>query len=180
MLEHRFQRIVEFQRVTLKMIAEDVLRSCPSTDKDALAQGLSFLGDQLQCAKLCLKKPVILMVSEHNPGAASLAEELAATFDGITIKMATTTEQSERSGRRIFSWLLDFAESSSLTSAKRAFFLLYLNERTFLEEAGERFANQVRAVHERDPRGILLVHENDAARGGCEFGRWRCTHHNCT
>ena len=171
MLAHRFQRLVEFQRVTLKMIAEDVLRSCPSTDKDALAQGLNFLGDQLQCAKLCLKKPVTLMVSAHNPGAESLAEELAATFDGITIKMATTTEQSERSGRR---------RSSSSTSTKRAFFLLYLNERTFLEEAGELFANQVRAMHERYPRSILLVHESDAARGGCEFSRWCCNHHYCT
>ena len=155
------------------MIAEDVLQHCPSTDKDALAQGLYFPGE-LECAKLRLKKPVTLVVSNHNPGAASLAEELAAAIDGITIKPATITEQSEHSGSRRwrrFSWLLD-----PLMSAKQVFFLLYLNDRTFLDEDGELFANQVRAMHEQDPRQILMVHETDPALGGCEFERCHRTH----
>ena len=170
MLKHRFMREVVFQRITLKMIAENILQSCPSTDTDALAQGLYFYGD-MECKMLCLKKPVTLIVSNHNPGAASFAEELSAAFDGITIRPASNQLPGRRGSRtwRKFSWLIDLD-----TSAKRLF-LLYLNNRTFLDEAGEQLANQVRAMHEQDPHSIFLVHENDAALGGCDFSRCCCT-----
>lgn len=49
--------------------------------------------------------------------------------------------------------------------------LLYLNEKTFVGEAGEKLADLVRASRSKGVE-VLLVHENDRAEGrdGCEFG----------
>ena len=49
-------------------------------------------------------------------------------------------------------------------------YLLYLNERTFLHEAGEALAAEVRSVMDTG-MPILMLHENDPKEGrdGCEF-----------
>ena len=49
--------------------------------------------------------------------------------------------------------------------------ILYLNEKTFVGEAGEKLAKLVRASRSKGVE-VLLVHENDRAEGrdGCEFG----------
>lgn len=45
---------------------------------------------------------------------------------------------------------------------------LYLNDQTFVGEAGDRLAHEIRiAMGANVP--IVLVHENDPTRGGCEF-----------
>ena len=46
--------------------------------------------------------------------------------------------------------------------------LLYLNKKTFVGKEGQTLANEVRQLraHGID---IILVHENDRARDGCEF-----------
>ena len=152
------------------MIAEEVLSGCPSISKDGLSKGLFFPGE-LECAKLRLKNPVTLVVSKHNPGAADVAKVLAAAFDGITIR-PTSVEKGQR--RNAFSW----QEDLDISMSEEWFFLLYLNECTFLDDAGELLAKQVRAMREQDPRCILLVHENNAALGGCEFSRCPCCY--CT
>ena len=166
----RWHRVAQYQKVSLKLIAEGVLSGCPSISKEDLSQGLFFPGE-LECAKLRLEKPVTLVVSKHNPGAAGLADELASAFTGITIRPASVEKQRRRSLSRKFSWQGDLASPMS----EKWLFLLYLNERTFIDDAGELLAEQVRAVHEQDTRSILLVHENDAALGGCEFSRCYCT-----
>ena len=46
--------------------------------------------------------------------------------------------------------------------------LLYLNEGTYTQEEGERLADEVRgAMLNNVP--LVMVHENDATKGGCEF-----------
>ena len=150
-----WHRIAEYQRVTLKLIAMEVLSACPSISTDVLTEGLYFPGE-INCAMLCLEKPVVLMVSDHNPGAADLANELEAAFDGITISPVSAVPSRGRGFTR---------------SLEENFFLLYLNKHTFLNEAGEYLAAQVREVHRRTPKRILLVHENDIALDPCEFGR---------
>ena len=47
--------------------------------------------------------------------------------------------------------------------------LLYLNEQTYLGEAGGRLAEQLHVARAGDVK-VVMVHENDAARGGCDFG----------
>ena len=46
--------------------------------------------------------------------------------------------------------------------------LVYLNAKTFDGKSGELFANEIRAAH-KSMTPLLLVHENDLGRHGCEF-----------
>jgi len=51
------------------------------------------------------------------------------------------------------------------------YFILYLNNQTYLGEAGERLVDELRgATADGSKVKVIMVHENDAARGGCDFG----------
>ena len=55
--------------------------------------------------------------------------------------------------------------------SKSQFFLLYLNDQTYLGEEGERLAEELRKVRAANGNvRVLMVHENDDTRGGCDFG----------
>ena len=155
------------------MIGAGVLSGCPSISPQTLARGLFFRGE-LSCAPLRLRKPVTLMVSANNPGADRVAEELADVFHGMTIKPMLENDGRRSSGRRL-SWSLPSSSVAS-PSSEALFFVLYLNKHTFLDKVGSQLAAQLRAVQQRNPHAILLLHENDDALGGCEFGRWRCSY----
>ena len=188
----RWHRAAEFQRVSLKLIAEGLLLGGANTgakqltlrrestaskakqlslqrestaSKD-LAQGLYFSGE-LTCAKLSFKQPVTLGVSLQNPGAEDVAKELAESFSGINIRLIGG-DRAER----------DYTSLEWLTASETCFFLVYLNMHTFRNAAGERLADQIRTVLKRHPKGILLLHENDETKCGCDFDRWRraCCH----
>lgn len=53
-------------------------------------------------------------------------------------------------------------------------FVLYLSTKTFTGEAGLRFAEQVRRLRKQNVP-CLMIHENDPARNGCEFGAFFTT-----
>ena len=57
------------------------------------------------------------------------------------------------------------------TTGKRAtVFLLYLNDETFLSTAGETLAEELRTVRaEGSSVQVIMVHENEWEKGGCEF-----------
>ena len=59
-------------------------------------------------------------------------------------------------------------------SGKATHFLLYLNAQTYRGESGERLADELRVAkgisREAPSVKVAMVHENDAARGGCDFG----------
>ena len=46
-------------------------------------------------------------------------------------------------------------------------FLLYLNDQTYLDEPGEKLAAELKLFSGKTKR--VMVHENDGARGGCDF-----------
>ena len=48
--------------------------------------------------------------------------------------------------------------------------LLLLNKHTWLGEQGEKLAELLRWTMKSGDQDIVMVHENDASRGGCEFG----------
>ena len=75
------------------------------------------------------------------------------------------------------------------SAAEATHFLLYLNDQTYLHDAGAALADELRAAMAMGGDGdgggggggggsgsgaaalkILMAHENDAARGGCDFG----------
>ena len=172
-LRHRWHRVAEYQRVALKLIAEGMLSSTPGISSHVLAAGL-FFRRELTCRALRFARPVKLVVSSHNPGAEGLANELANAFDGITIEMKSVGTMQTSADRRSSTSSLSASFTGLLsvyprTSAK-VFFLLYLNDQTFLGEDGERLGEQVCAARRRQ-LDILLVHENVEQLGGCEFSR---------
>ena len=63
------------------------------------------------------------------------------------------------------------AIDSATDATNASHFLLYLNDRTWLGDAGVKLAEELRAVRgeERAATSVVMVHENDDARGGCEF-----------
>ena len=49
--------------------------------------------------------------------------------------------------------------------------LLYLNDQTYLHEAGERLVEQLRVVRAAGSTvNVVMVHENAEQWGGCPFG----------
>ena len=82
-------------------------------------------------------------MSEHNPGARD-AFELASRFE-----------------------LLDVSDGIPPPEA-RSVFLLYLSRQTFIGPAGEALAREVRTARAYKAQ-IVMIHENDVQRDGCEF-----------
>jgi len=159
----RWHRVKEYQSVCLKQIALATLQACPGMRKaqHVLAGGLYFKGE-LSAESLHFRHSVVLLVSEDNPGAAALGEELTRTFNNIVVRSASAS-------------VTERGLPLALTSAKekeKVFLLLYLNHKTFVGEPGVRLASQIRAVLEHKRSSILLLHENEEAHGGCEFGRF--------
>lgn len=83
-------------------------------------------------------------MSEHNPGARGVAFELASRFE-----------------------LLDVSDGIPPPEA-RSVFLLYLSRQTFTGPAGEALAREVRTARAYKAQ-IVMIHENDVQRDGCEF-----------
>ena len=102
---------------------------------------------ELQRQKLVLNKPVVVYASQYNPGALSVAKDIASAMDG-QIKVTNDPEVMTASTH----------------------FLLYLNNQTYLHATGMRLAEELRRARTAGSTvEVLMVHENDAERGGCEF-----------
>ena len=59
---------------------------------------------------------------------------------------------------------------SSTAQPEKGRLLLLLNKHTWLGEQGEKLAELMRWTMKSGDQDIVMVHENDASRGGCEFG----------
>ena len=95
---------------------------------------------------LAFSKPCTLWASPANAGALELATEIATAVAGLTI---STTDDRPASATHM---------------------LLYLNEESFVSD-GERLAEQVKQARQ-DRLKIVMAHENDLDRGGCEFAKF--------
>jgi len=126
-----WMRIDDFQRVSLKMIAEALLLQTPAYAKEK-SLPLAVPGE-VQGQNLGFANPVLLWASRANPGAKDMADELAAAFTRLTVSTMDTPERATH-------------------------MLLYLNQDTWSDE---RLAEQVTAAraaslpivmaHESDP-----------------------------
>ena len=115
---------------------------------------------------LAFSKPCTLWASPANPGSLELANDLAAAFAGLTV--STVADVGSSASARPSTALRGLARrrASDVTHM-----LLYLNQNTWLEEDGERLAEQVKQARE-DKLKIVMAHENDPALGGCQFSRF--------
>ena len=100
---------------------------------------------ELESQSLVFSKQTTVWASPANPGSLALANEIAATFAGLTI---STTDDRPASATHM---------------------LLYLNEYSFVSD--ERLAEQVKQAR-RDKLKIVIAHENDPDLGGCQFSRF--------
>jgi len=164
-----WHRVKEFQLVSLKQIAAQMLHASPMyfdcepslhVPNETSSRGLGF------------RTPVALYVSPANPGASDFADALRMLHtSNFTVVTRAHTLRRLKSGGLTFSFVYNRSSSFRRSSSATEYELLYLNKRTFLGEEGARLADLIRTALQENRR-ILLVHENDPERDGCEFGRF--------
>ena len=139
---HRFK---DFQIASIKLMAEQLLRGCPQEKR--LEDVRLFVPGELPRQKLILRKRPVVFASPNNPRALTVAKDIASAMGG---RIDVTSEHA--------------SEVREITH-----YLLLLNDRTFLDTAGKELAKELRSARAAGAK-VLLVHENDPERGGCEFG----------
>ena len=141
-------RIADFQLISLKQLAAFTLQQTP---RYAGTESLEiYVPRELLRESLGFEMPVTLYTSPNNPGVKALATELQQAHTGIS-----TTEELN-------------VGAEAVSSVSPTHFLLYLNHDTYLEDAGKALAEELRRARVVD-LPIVMAHENDDARGGCEF-----------
>ena len=165
-----WHRISHFQNLTLKLIATEMLRSEPSYERsldlgddapedlggDASEDLVLIQDGELNASKLTLPQPLNLWCSAGNAGAAEVAKELVVSMasNGAAIRVVDTMPDVKA--------LKESGESAAM--------LLYLNKDTWVEQS-EVLERDVRAARKvQAGLKVVLVHENDKEKGGCEFG----------
>ena len=147
-----WHRISHYQNLTLKLIANEMLSYGPKygSGKEELTL---ILAGEVNVAELALDGSVVLWCSAGNSGAAEAAQELVSSMasGGAALRVVESQPDVQASG-------------------EAAFMLLYLNEKTWIEQ-GDVLERDVRAAREgQSGLKIVMVHENDPKKGGCDFG----------
>ena len=137
--------------MSIKLLAEQLRIGClrersllggPDTSSMAL-----YVPGELQRQRLVLSRRLVVYASPHNPGALAVAKDIASATSG-QIKVTSDPEM--------------------MTVATHL--LLYLNDQTYLHAAGVKLSEELRRARAAGSTiEVLMVHENDAERGGCEF-----------
>eukprot|EP00964_Phaeocystis_antarctica_P005331 scaffold2916_cov70-Phaeocystis_antarctica.AAC.2 len=156
-----WHRISHFQNLTLKLIATEMLRNGPRfqgsfSGGDAPEDLVLIQHGEVNASKLALPQPLVLWCSAGNPGAAEGAEELVTSMasNGAAIRVVDAMPDVQA-----------LKENGEL-----AVMLLYLNKDTWVEQ-GEVLERDVRAARTLQAGlKVVMVHENDKEKGGCEFG----------
>ena len=148
-------RIADFQLVSIKQIAEFTLLQTPKY-KDREKLDIIVPGELLR-QPLGFAEPVVVYSSPNNPGARALATELEKAYHH-GIKATATLPRNLHKTRE-------------LGDVRPTHFLLYLNVDTFNGEAGIQLANELRIARAAG-LPVVMAHENDPERGGCEFSRF--------
>ena len=157
-----WHRISHFQNLSLKLIAADMIRSGPKYNSVVSQQEESntlILPGEVNVSEfsLPLPQPCVVWCSAGNPGAARIAEELITSMAKNGAKLHVVDSQSG-----VMPQAID-------DNQEPAFMLLYLNKDTWVER-GEELERDVRAARESQTIKMVLVHEQDKEKGGCEFG----------
>jgi len=134
--------------LSLRLIVEQILLGSPAyAGLDSLALTLS---NEPDLDKLAFPKPANLYASNNNPGATAAASEISNVFENVHVTNSALPQRRVKEN-------------------KDTIFVLYLNAQTWLNEAGLALADEVRAARAASV-DIIMLHENDSDKGGCEFG----------
>lgn len=155
-----------YQLVSLKSIIQQTLSYLPRYIESEWKELALYVPGELEIT-LEFKEPVVLLVSTANIGAAALVLELQAVFRAGIKVQETNIDVPEK---------VASSPTERLGSDAPARFLLYLNVETFSGETSRRLVEEVKAARAANIP-ILLVHEHDTQKGGCEFDRWHSISH---
>ena len=154
-----WHRISHFHNLTLKLIATEMIRNGPTFQGSLLGGNapedlvLNQHGE-VNASKLTLPHLLVLWCSAGNPGATEVADELV------------TSTASTGAATRVVDTMPDVPALKE--KGESAVLLLYLNKDTWVEQ-GEVLERDVRAARKAGLK-VVMVHENDKEKGGCEFG----------
>jgi hypothetical protein len=182
-----------FSAAAQKCIYSRILRNLPCYKRhpDLLSeeQGIRVPGE---LGPISLESPINLIVCENNYGCSDVVEELKMILQnqGESASLITTIDARmilRKNAQQETDSLLDDNEDMSMSKAEiphdpslasphimdiPTFFLLYLNDNTF--EGSDQDQNQLTSIIQTciddSDISIVLVHEKDAAKGGCDFG----------
>mmetsp|Transcript_58723 Transcript_58723/g.154388 ORF Transcript_58723/g.154388 Transcript_58723/m.154388 type:complete len:422 (+) Transcript_58723:1884-3149(+) len=183
-----WMRIQEHQLESLRQVAIGVLLTTPkyATLQQQAMQTLDLrIPGEVRLQRLRLPKPVRLCCSSANLGAAGVADELCDRLgrENVTVTIEDADSiPNGRLGRTKSSFIPNGrlgrrkssqgAILSSFFQSQTNAFLLYLNSTTWDSadpDRREALAGHVTRARDRG-ESLLMVHEADLTRGGCEFG----------
>ena len=158
----------DFQVVSLKLLASELLLACPGYNTQYRASDYEERGGNCKQEKT---RPPDVFRDIHVPG-----EITEATLELMDVRIYTSPDNP--GAREVTEILQKQIKGLQLSAgpppAVGTHFLLYLAHETFVGEAGERLAEEVRRMM-RANQPIVMLHENDMANGGCEFARFFST-----
>lgn len=160
-----WHRIKDFQLVSLKLLAAELLFSCPGYEKLYCASCRADNDSALSLENKTLYEDIYV------PGEIT---EKQFKFTAKVRVYASQNNPGAREAVKVFQSAMAGLELSASPPPTATHFLLYLAESTFVGEAGERLAQEVKAMM-RGSRPIVMLHENDPNNGGCEFARFFST-----
>ncbi|EOD23484.1 hypothetical protein EMIHUDRAFT_239574 [Emiliania huxleyi CCMP1516] len=168
-----WHRLNRFQLESLRLIAEATLSHTPHYRKKGRSPRLYFpeRSDPADY-EFHFPTPAVLHASQHNPGAAHVAELLAARVDNLDCPQQSRPllETFERLRKESHSSGSSLSRMHSFRSASRArqFLLLYLNADTFVGEAGDALEMEVHAAISAGVE-VVVLHEKDPGAGSVPF-----------
>ena len=190
-----WRRIRDFQMVSLQLLGEVVLLGSPVYQNET-ALPLYMPGD-ITSKNWAFRPPITVYCSPNNPGcekntealrltlmslrqgtsSGSLRSEDSKTKSGESSGGGTETSTATRDLTKAVGMLssAEFDPGLSISTSirgglgalKPSHMILYLNDQTFVGEAGERLADEVRNARKAGTP-IVMLHQNDPEDGGCE------------
>ena len=142
----------DFQMVSIRLLAEQILLGCPAY---ASCTSLPlYIPGEISRQNLTFGKPVVMFTSENNPGALAIAHMLSESFPELQLTSLPPAPVREALG---------LSEEATEEQLEATVMLLYMNDQTYLGEAGERLGIELMAVQTAG-FSILMMHEDDARK----------------
>ena len=189
-----WHRISHYQNLTLKLIATEMLNQSlldsAVADSGSNKEVSLVLPGEINLADLAMPQPVVLWCSAANPGATELAQELAGSLasGGAAIRvvdrkpnMQALIAAGESAVMLLYlnedTWVEQSKELERDVRATNSFahglagLRMASNLRELSQAAASSMQNPSSGGSDGGPQiQIVLAHENDKNKGGCEFG----------
>jgi hypothetical protein len=188
-----WHRIKDYQNLTLKLIATEMLCHSPvyrtvgakAQAEDATKPGLGLtIPGETDVSELVLPGSLVIWCSPGNPGAKSVVQELAAALGGSASPIRVVGSQPDAAAGESAVMVVYLNKQTWVKPVERealARDLRVARKVTFGASADTssrrahiRRLNAINLTKTLESASrvlkVVLVHENDPLRGGCEFG----------